>query len=374
MNGRLKMNGRVIFGTSLAVLLAATAVTADLSDGLIGYWRMNDAGELALQDSSGNGHNCALISGVEFGGGIDDTALCLDNQEYINCGGAAALQPTEAVSVSVWLDTIPGATHIGIVTNTAYDGSGGGYKLSFEEKDVPALSFIVREGADNSGYAAFPRPANSGWHHVVGTYDGEYVRIYYNGVEMDDTPYTLFDASGDDLYLGTDSLEPGPRAYGGCMDEVRIYDRALTPSEIVQLAEEFDPVCGDGTVEDDEECDDGNTRDGDGCTADCREEFCGDGVLNDLLNESCDDGNTMDGDGCPATCEVVFGRCCFDNGQCGTHLPEAACEARGGVYGEEGSWCSSLSAPAVSRIGVALLGVVILALGGNALRKRKVAA
>ena len=61
----------------------------------------------------------------------------------------------------------------------------------------------------------------------------------------------------------------------------------------------------------DEECDDGNTADGDGCSASCTSEYCGDGYLDfngqdDIFgttdDELCDDGNTISGDGCGSTC------------------------------------------------------------------------
>ena len=61
------------------------------------------------------------------------------------------------------------------------------------------------------------------------------------------------------------------------------------------------PVCGDGTREDPEECDDSNTVDGDGCTALCVLEICGDNITNNT-DEECDDGNTVNDDGCTNTC------------------------------------------------------------------------
>jgi len=64
------------------------------------------------------------------------------------------------------------------------------------------------------------------------------------------------------------------------------------------------PICGDGKVEGSEECDDGNNVDGDGCNANCQDEYCGDSVLQPGLGEYCDDGNNIDGDGCSSTCEV----------------------------------------------------------------------
>jgi cysteine-rich repeat protein len=60
-------------------------------------------------------------------------------------------------------------------------------------------------------------------------------------------------------------------------------------------------ACGDGVVNQPrEECDDGNNEDGDGCTADCLDEFCGDGIANNQPNEWCD-GN--DDELCPGACE-----------------------------------------------------------------------
>jgi cysteine-rich repeat protein len=62
--------------------------------------------------------------------------------------------------------------------------------------------------------------------------------------------------------------------------------------------------CGNGTIEPDEQCDDGNTISGDGCSAICITEFCGDGILQAVLGEQCDEGNTVSGDGCSATCQL----------------------------------------------------------------------
>lgn len=61
-------------------------------------------------------------------------------------------------------------------------------------------------------------------------------------------------------------------------------------------------VCGNNVIEPGEECDDGNTSSGDGCSASCTIEGCGNGILEP--GEECDDGNTVDGDGCSSTCEI----------------------------------------------------------------------
>lgn len=64
-----------------------------------------------------------------------------------------------------------------------------------------------------------------------------------------------------------------------------------------------DARCGDGVVnQEEEECDDGNNESCDGCSPECRREFCGDGVVCASQEEECDDGNTVECDGCSPFC------------------------------------------------------------------------
>ena len=104
------------------------------------------------------------------------------------------------------------------------------------------------------------------WSHVVGTYDGETLQLYVNGVNVKEnaTPSGPLDTRTNDLTIGKARLNN----YGldGRVDEVAIYDRALTPEEIQQhyqnglnglgYAEDID-TDGDG-IGDSEDPDDDN--------------------------------------------------------------------------------------------------------------------
>lgn len=63
-------------------------------------------------------------------------------------------------------------------------------------------------------------------------------------------------------------------------------------------------TCGNTVIEGLEDCDDGGILSGDGCSATCVDEFCGDLATNDV-DEGCDDGNATSGDGCDANCTVT---------------------------------------------------------------------
>ncbi len=84
-------------------------------------------------------------------------------------------------------------------------------------------------------------------------------------------------------------------------------------------------VCGDGVQEGSESCDDGNTVGGDGCSALCVDEICGDGLL-EIVTEECDDGNTVSDDGCSATCTIECGD--------GVQGPNEDCDDGNGTNGD----------------------------------------
>lgn len=64
------------------------------------------------------------------------------------------------------------------------------------------------------------------------------------------------------------------------------------------------PVCGNGVLEEGEPCDDGNAIEGDGCSAVCVQEVCGDGIVQPGLGEQCDAGTSPEGSGCSASCRL----------------------------------------------------------------------
>jgi hypothetical protein len=79
------------------------------------------------------------------------------------------------------------------------------------------------------------------WHHVAGTFDGKVVRFYLDGQEKSHALKTSrrMDKNNWDLCIGNTVTEDGTGeflAYDGLIDEVRIYNRALSSDEIKALA------------------------------------------------------------------------------------------------------------------------------------------
>ena len=118
-------------------------------------------------------------------------------------------------------------------------GIGGG------EPDANPVSqsfvFGVRDagGAPYTGVSASAR-ANS-WVHVAATYDASVLKLYIDGVEMASTAAPVPWDSGEDLHIGGDPGCGGRVFATGGIDDVRIYDRALTADEI-RLVMRVDPL------------------------------------------------------------------------------------------------------------------------------------
>ena len=75
------------------------------------------------------------------------------------------------------------------------------------------------------------------WSHVAGVYDGSTIRLYINGVEIGKgTSHSgVIANSGRDFAIGAHRDSPNTRRFQGKIDEVHIYDRALSPEEVAAL-------------------------------------------------------------------------------------------------------------------------------------------
>ncbi|MBN2329013.1 MAG: LamG domain-containing protein [Candidatus Omnitrophica bacterium] len=115
------------------------------------------------------------------------------------------------------------------------------------------LRFLVENAGVGYSSAESAVPPADAWVHIAGTYDGETIRLYYNGVIAAEEPMPGLTAFGDDtLMIG--ALVPGQRHFNGILENLRIWSKALTGEEIVQLlqtdpdSEDIDQMKQDGLL------------------------------------------------------------------------------------------------------------------------------
>jgi prepilin-type processing-associated H-X9-DG protein len=241
----------------VVVLSAAGTVSADL----VAHWMFDDAGGDTAFDMSGNGADGTLTGNPDWTVGPIGGALSLANAgDYVQMPNSEAikLRSTGTYTVACWLNiqSPTGAiVYHGLGCSTWaswFLGLGG------PEPDAPRqegnLVFGVRS-ANGSAYTSVAAPTVAdAWIHVAATYDGSTLTLYLDGEERaSETAPAPFDST-EDLYVGGDPGCGGRNWYEGAIDDLRIYDNALSGGEVMAVMQgkawpfAFGPEPEDGAI------------------------------------------------------------------------------------------------------------------------------
>jgi len=206
------------------------------TDGLVGHWKFDETSGATAADSAG-GNNGISINGATWTTGKIGNALSFDGaDDYVNVGSAASVDNLGPLTYSAWIyvRSVPNA-------NGAFIFAKDYSKYFYIGQSSHALRFVV--DYDNVNLSLQSSADNnipfSAWTHVAVTWDGSTTaanaHLYINGVETSYSAKT--DAVGnlvsDASYSYKFSFSSRP--FDGIMDDARIYNRALSASEITDL-------------------------------------------------------------------------------------------------------------------------------------------
>ena len=223
-----------LIGTAVLVAVPITGQTK--KDSSPSYVHLQDASKVlaldfaegggpATQDRSGNS-NDGKIRGATWTSGKYGSALSFDgDDDYVDIPDSPSLEPAGPFSVAFWLKT----TQTGNKVILEKDNNAG---FSVQRRGTNTLKMNVGSAANEIVSAG---TYNDGrWHFVVLVYRGpNNGAVYVDGV--DDTgvsePGAPTFGSGS-LYIGS---RAGPVGFKGSLDEIAIYNRALSASEIADM-------------------------------------------------------------------------------------------------------------------------------------------
>jgi hypothetical protein len=189
-------------------------------------------------DYSGNGNNGTLYNfdwtaTSGWTTGKVNKALVFDGvDDWVEVPDSASLSPTNAVTVEAWIKSSVGKSNLGVITK-------GPYTLDYDYMlyltgDGTNVSFYMKDSAGNYDYVGGNFSWSDGvWHHYVGMFDGDWLYIYIDSALKfsKNTALTNIRNSTNPLLIG--------RGWGnflnGIIDDVRIYNRALSADEIKAL-------------------------------------------------------------------------------------------------------------------------------------------
>jgi hypothetical protein len=213
----------------------------ELLSGLIGYWDFNETEGAQAMDRSGNENSGTVVAGATWSAGKLAGGLSLNGQAgYIRVPSSAALeQVTDALTISAWVKLNQGGQMQSIVRKVLSETTNvapyTAYDLVIQDFSGQFKPRIAISKADSSRAVAWGQSRTYGeWLFLVGVYDGTRIRMYVNAAEEASTPF-----SGPVLHT-TQPLCIG--RYGavgetvnGIIDDVRVYNRALSATEIQTL-------------------------------------------------------------------------------------------------------------------------------------------
>jgi PKD repeat protein len=182
-----------------------------------------------VRDLSGRGNHGKIKQAVRVKAGRYGKALKFDGvNDWVTVKHSQSLNLSKGYTIEAWVK--PSSIRKSSVI-VKQQPQGSVYDLfAYEDHDLPSTS--LNDGINYSVVNGLNQLPVRQWAHLASTFDGINQRLYINGVEVASvlTKTSFIYQSNDVLRIGGNSVWGD--FFHGCIDEVKIYDRALTPEDI----------------------------------------------------------------------------------------------------------------------------------------------
>lgn len=223
---------------SSVALAEEGSVCSRVTEGLVACYPFNGN----ANDESGHGKHAIAINMPELSEdrfGRPQRAYKFDGiDDYMDMGDSPLLNPQNAITVSCWFNLYRyksgrGEEH-NLIVKDDFNYSKRDYLLTVNyQAQFVVFNMDNVPGIVNGGSIGLLK-----WHHVAGTYDGSTIKLYVDGTLSGSRTWNGFIHDTDtSLLIGHTNDSRYDRVLDGRIDDVRIYNRALTEAEIQQLAD-----------------------------------------------------------------------------------------------------------------------------------------
>ncbi|MBS1963193.1 MAG: hypothetical protein JST04_13335 [Bdellovibrionales bacterium] len=238
------------WATSLAFANEIQSSWTPQYSSIVAYWKLNGTGSVsngASVPAQIGPNGSAVGSAMTYGSARLGNGLVMDgyvSQNYVDVGTPAALTGLTRVTVAAWVkhDNDPDYADVA--------GKEGSFKLNL---NAHKYSFhISTNGTNWDCHADGGTVTTPGvWYHVVGTYDGTDAKLYLNGVPEATCAFSG-NLAANSRHFAIGAFDDGG-SFGdfwpGSLDEVAVWNRALTAGEVSTLyASQSGAVVSDGTI------------------------------------------------------------------------------------------------------------------------------
>lgn len=230
----VKIYNRALTIQEIEYQYAYESIPTNINTGLVAHYNMNNN----VDDQSGNGHNTTYTNTTVTTGRKGDAngAYSFNGiNQRINLGTWFNLQQ---FTISMWLNT--GSTQANAYAMIFDNNHGGNLMWNMQQRNTTLnLYDFGLSGSPGTGQSFNLTPNQ--WTHIVITCNGSTLSLYKDGVLSGSSTYT-----GPIIYNGTQSLCLGTyvnggnyvRYWNGKMDDIKIYNRAVSDVEVIYLYSE----------------------------------------------------------------------------------------------------------------------------------------
>ncbi len=198
--------------------------------GLVAAYSFDQGSGATLTDHSGSGNHGTISGAAWTGAGRFGGALSFDGvNDWVTIADAASLDLTSGMTLEAWIRPTALGNNWRTVLLKEQPGNYAYALYASTGTGRPSVNAIT--GGVDRDLRATSSPALNTWTHLAGTYNGSTLTIYLNGVAAGTV------AATGNIVTTTGALRLGgtavwPEWFTGQIDEVRVYNRALSAAEI----------------------------------------------------------------------------------------------------------------------------------------------
>ncbi len=211
---------------SSSATVTVNPTTTGTKPGLVAAYSFDENTGSTVNDLSGNGNN-GTISNATWTTGKYGAALNFNgSSSRVTVPDSASLHLASGMTLEAWVKA--NATLSGW-QDVVYKGNDRYYIMGSSNKNTPDAGATWTSGHTNI-YATSPLTAGT-WTHIAATYDGATLKLFINGTQVSSKAATgTFSSSTTPLTIGSDSIYG--QYFNGVIDEVRVYNTALSAAQI----------------------------------------------------------------------------------------------------------------------------------------------
>ena len=208
---------------AMAYALTSISATPAATPGLVAAFAFDEGSGSTVSDGSGSGNNGSVANTSWVAGKYGQALSFNGTSSRVTVPDSASLHLSSAMTLEAWVNP---ATTTAVWRDVIYKGNDNYYLEGTSDRSAGQ----ARGGRSATRYGTSALPVNT-WSYLAVSYDRTTIRLYVNGTQVSTLAATgAIATSTNPLSIGSDSLYG--QYFQGLIDDVRVYNTALTQAQI----------------------------------------------------------------------------------------------------------------------------------------------